>query len=172
MKERYRVKIHYVESLFANPVLLEYLNLDKLEHDQYLINGQMALTMPLNPLTFKKILSLLENMDSNFTETYPEEHEMLALMEGKQIKAITNRYERNPIAREMCLNHYGYDCSVCGFKFLEIYGHIGKNFIHVYHLNEISQIGKEYKINPITDLRPVCANCHSMLHKKKNSLHY
>lgn len=167
LKERYRIKIHYVKSLLKNPVLLEDLNLNELEYDQYLIQGQMASTMPLNPLTFKKILSLLENTESNFAETYPEENETSALIEGKQIKTITNRYERNPIAREICLNYYGYDCSVCGFNFLKTYGDIGKNFIHVHHLNEISQIGKEYKINPIADLRPVCANCHSMLHKKK-----
>ena len=166
-KERYRVKIQYVKSLLDTPILLEQLNLNESEYDPYLIKGQMASTMPLNPLAFKKILTLLENLESNVSETYPEENETLGLMEGKQIKSITNRYERNPLARELCLNHYGYDCSVCGFNFLKTYGEIGENFIHVHHLNEISQVGKEYKINPITDLRPVCANCHSMLHKKK-----
>gem|GEM_PF-2739304 len=46
------------------------------------MHGQMASTMPLNPLAFKKILSLLEKMESNFAETYHEENETLALMEG------------------------------------------------------------------------------------------
>ena len=43
---------------------------------------------------------------------------------------------------------------------------MGKNFIHVHHIKPLSEIDKEYKINPIQDLRPVCPNCHAMLHKK------
>ncbi|PFQ93177.1 hypothetical protein COK28_07075 [Bacillus cereus] len=39
--------------------------------------------------------------------------------------------------------------------------------MNIYHLKELSQIGEEYEINPIEDLRPVCPNCHSMLHKRK-----
>lgn len=36
----------------------------------------------------------------------------------------------------------------------------------VHHLQEISSIGEEYEVNPIEDLRPVCPNCHAMLHKR------
>ncbi len=43
---------------------------------------------------------------------------------------------------------------------------IGKNFIHIHHLKPLHEIDEEYKINPIQDLRPVCPNCHAMLHKK------
>ncbi|WP_240703149.1 HNH endonuclease [Cohnella luojiensis] len=56
---------------------------------------------------------------------------------------------------------------VCGFNFHETYGEIGRTYVHVHHLFEISQIKKEYVVNPINDLRPVCPNCHTMLHKKK-----
>ena len=169
VKERFRVNIQYVKSLLDQPILLDELKVkeDAPEYDKYLINGQMASTMPLNPLTFNKILSLIGNLESNVAEVYPEEHDTLELLEGKQIKTVTNRYERNPIARKLCLDHYGYNCSVCNFNFYEVYGEIGKEFIHVHHLTEISQIGEQYMVNPVDDLRPVCANCHSMLHRRK-----
>lgn len=75
-------------------------------------------------------------------------------------------YERNPKAREDCIRHHGTTCSVCGLNFEDQYGVIGKGFIHVHHLKSISEIKQEYIIDPINDLRPVCPNCHAMLHKR------
>ncbi len=86
---------------------------------------------------------------------------------GNQEKVSVSIYERNPIARQQCIDHYGFKCVICDFDFEEAYGEIGKSFIHVHHLMEISSIGKEYSIDAISDLRPVCPNCHAMLHKKK-----
>lgn len=60
-----------------------------------------------------------------------------------------------------------FNCTVCGFNFTEMYGEIDKEFIHVHHLLELNQIGEEYVVDPIKDLRPVCPNCHAMLHKRK-----
>ena len=77
---------------------------------------------------------------------------------------MVNRYERDPKAREACLKKYGYNCSVCNFNFEDFYGEIGKNFIHVHHLTPVSNNGERYT-NPEKDLRPVCPNCHAMLHK-------
>lgn len=87
-------------------------------------------------------------------------------MEGASRRVTMNVYERNPEAREECLRHYGHDCSICGFNFSNSFGKIGANFIHVHHLKPLSQIGQSYKLNPITDMRPVCPNCHAMIHKK------
>lgn len=88
------------------------------------------------------------------------------LFEGAKRTITVNSYERNPQARKQCLTHYGHQCSVCGFDFEKVYGDIGKAFIHVHHLKEIASIGESYQINPVTDLRPVCPNCHAMLHRK------
>jgi 5-methylcytosine-specific restriction protein A len=87
--------------------------------------------------------------------------------EGKTKIVTVNSFERNPIARKLCIKHYGSKCAVCGLEFEYFYGDIGEGFIHVHHLKEISSVGKEYKINPVEDLRPVCPNCHAMLHQKK-----
>jgi 5-methylcytosine-specific restriction protein A len=87
--------------------------------------------------------------------------------EGKTKKVLVNNYERNPIARKKCVEHFGTICQVCGFDFEKTYGEVGKDFIHVHHKIDISTIGNEYSVDPINDLVPVCPNCHSMLHKKK-----
>jgi hypothetical protein len=87
--------------------------------------------------------------------------------EGATKQISVNVYERNPEARRKCLEHYGTSCYVCGFKFDRVYGKIGNGFIHVHHLKSISEIGQEYEVDPIKDLRPVCPNCHAMLHRKK-----
>lgn len=89
------------------------------------------------------------------------------LYEGAKKQITVNRYERDPTARKKCLQKYGYKCSVCGFDFKTAYGKIGTDYIHVHHLKPLNEIKKEYKINPINDLRPVCPNCHSMLHVGK-----
>ncbi|MDT8416146.1 MAG: HNH endonuclease, partial [Flavobacteriaceae bacterium] len=65
------------------------------------------------------------------------------------------------------IDHYGLSCSVCKFNFENEYGELGKDFIHVHHLRQVADIGKEYKIDPVKDLRPVCPNCHAMIHKRK-----
>jgi len=107
-------------------------------------------------------------LNSSRVELYPDElPEDAILHEGLKKQITVNSYERNQEAREKCVKHYGYQCAVCEFIFENKYGDIGKNFIHVHHLKQISTIGKGYQINPINDLRPVCPNCHAMLHRRK-----
>jgi len=89
-------------------------------------------------------------------------------IEGSRQQIYTTSYERNPKARVACLEFHGYSCAVCDFNFEEVFGDIGKNYIHVHHLRPLSEIGSEYVIDPIKDLCPVCPNCHAMLHRKKD----
>ena len=84
--------------------------------------------------------------------------------EGAKKQVRVNAYERNPKARAACLKHYGRVCSVCDFSFEKRYGDIGQDFIHVHHLKPLALTSGEYKIDPVADLRPVCPNCHAMLH--------
>ncbi len=88
-------------------------------------------------------------------------------IEGAVRQIMVNAYERSTEARAACIQHYGCHCGVCGMDFKETYGKIGAGFIHVHHLMEISSIGKEYKVDAVNDLRPVCPNCHAMLHRRK-----
>jgi 5-methylcytosine-specific restriction protein A len=92
------------------------------------------------------------------------------LTEGAKRSIIVNAYERNQRARKLCIEHHGCSCVVCNFNFYREYGEIGANYIHVHHLIPLSLIGKDYVVNPIADLVPVCPNCHAMLHNDENLL--
>ncbi len=88
--------------------------------------------------------------------------------EGASRMIAVNAYERDPRARRVCIDHYGTTCCVCGFDFAAVYGPMGEGLIHVHHLIPLSEIGRRYAIDPVCDLRPVCPNCHAMLHKQSN----
>ncbi len=88
-------------------------------------------------------------------------------IEGGTSEAMRQHYKRNPKARAACVMHYGYRCFVCNFNFEDIYGSIGRQYIHVHHENELGlNGGQQYFIDPIKDLKPVCPNCHAMLHQR------
>jgi 5-methylcytosine-specific restriction protein A len=87
--------------------------------------------------------------------------------EGATKKIWANRYERDAKARSVCIQHYGLNCCVCGFNFEKVFGEIGIGYIHVHHLVPLSEIGQKYKLNPIKDLRPICPNCHAMIHSRR-----
>jgi len=92
------------------------------------------------------------------------------LHEGIKKKVTINSYERNSKARELCIKHWGDSCAVCSFNFENIYGKLGKGYIHVHHIIPISEVGTSYEINPKSDLIPVCPNCHSMIHCTRHTL--
>ncbi|MEW5913176.1 MAG: HNH endonuclease [Thermodesulfobacteriota bacterium] len=122
--------------------------------------------------------SQLENLWLSFLEergqspiVIPEEVTTPGLYgEGAVRRIAVNAYERDPRARKACMEHYGTMCLACGFDFGATYGALGEGFIHVHHVVPLSQIGESYIVDPVHDLRPVCPNCHAMLHKHKEVL--
>lgn len=94
----------------------------------------------------------------------------IALSEGSQSSVSVTVYERNPVARQECIHHYGTSCFVCGFSFEETYGERLAGYIHVHHLESVAARDGEYIVNPISDLRPVCPNCHAVIHSTNPSL--
>lgn len=102
------------------------------------------------------------------TEVKPVNSKSIQLYEGLRQTITINKYERNTLARSICLDKFGFSCQVCGLNFQSFYGEIGKSFIHVHHIKPLSEIGEEYKIDPENDLVPVCPNCHAMIHKNRS----
>jgi hypothetical protein len=95
----------------------------------------------------------------------PEEIlETTGLIEGAVCRISVNSYERNPEARRRCIEAHGNKCCICKFDFGEKYGPEALGFIHVHHVRPLSEIKADYVVDPIKDLRPVCPNCHAVLH--------
>ena len=84
--------------------------------------------------------------------------------EGAVNQVLVNKYERDPNARDACIARYEATCVICGFNFKAKFGPTAEGFIHVHHIKPISEIGEEYEINALTDLKPVCPNCHAVIH--------
>ena len=127
-------------------------------------------------LEFLEQKRIEENIDVNEesgTILIPEENE------GERREWHVTRYERNRRARDLCIKAYNstYKCEVCDMKFEDKYGptESGKPYIEIHHIvghAERSKIEGEHPVNFATDLIPLCANCHRMVHYlKKETLH-
>jgi 5-methylcytosine-specific restriction protein A len=122
----------------------------------------------------KECLSKLETLWFNYQSlnneqkvdysSQPESEEVF--LEGKAYSVLQTKYERDPEARKKCLEKKGYACCVCGFDFQQAFGQIGTGFIHVHHVFMLSDRGGVTETDPDNDLKPVCPNCHAMLHKR------
>lgn len=88
--------------------------------------------------------------------------------EGKKKVRFSSYYERNPILRQRALEIHGLECSVCHFNFEEVYGELGKGYIHVHHNKPISE-SDETVIDPHNDLSVLCPNCHAMIHRRRDT---
>jgi hypothetical protein len=109
-----------------------------------------------DPEKSNETYDLLENGDAAIEGLY----------EGAKRNIVVNTFERNRKLREQCIAKFGCDCSICAFNFEKYYGIRGSGFIEVHHLIPISEIKAAYIGNPL-DLRPVCSNCHSIIHRFK-----
>ena len=119
----------------------------------------------------KKLEDLLGPLDAPLEDVISEQEvNPEGLPEGAICRVAVNRYERKGDNRKECIRIHGDTCKACGFDFSAVYGEIGRLFIHVHHVTPVSQIGAGYVVNPETDLVPVCANCHAMLHRKNPPL--
>ena len=100
--------------------------------------------------------------------TSPTSYEKAVFREGALFDVVQSRRERDPAVRAACLDAHGYACSVCGFDFARRYGPLGARFTHVHHLKPLAD--GECEVDPVEDLRPVCPNCHAMLHRRSPPL--
>lgn len=111
-----------------------------------------------------KAIEKLGFADGNQTIIPEEVMESNRLYEGAVRSISVNAYERSAAAREKCILHYGCKCSVCNVVLADVFGEIVQGYIHVHHLRQLSEINTEYQVDPIKDLRPVCPNCHAIIH--------
>ena len=124
--------------------------------------------------TDEEIRSIWDDLAFHYRRTRGTEAVALAeeidehpLVEGAKKNILVNAYERNSKARARCLAAHGVECAVCGFNFGKRYGFLFEGYIHVHHLRPLSELKTGYIVDPKEDLRPVCPNCHAVIHHGK-----
>jgi hypothetical protein len=113
----------------------------------------------------ERVIAVYQKACSEF-----EPDNVVPTVEGARRLVYINCYERSHAAREACKHIHGTSCVICGFDFGAVYGSGFQGFIHVHHLRPLAEIGREYVVDPQTDLVPVCPNCHAVVHSESPPL--
>jgi predicted HNH restriction endonuclease len=136
-------------------------------------NYWRAAVRPISRSDYDAILSHATLLPPPFDETAEPNGEGDPFMfksanEGSKSTYFGTRYERRKDLRVKAIAIHGLECKACGFDFERAYGEHAKGFIHVHHVVPISDFGGEKAVNPETDLVTLCANCHAMVHRKRD----
>lgn len=92
------------------------------------------------------------------------------VIEGSVRYYYSKHYERSLENRMLAIKKHGVNCVACSFNFEEVYGKRGKDFIEIHHVKPLSSLNKAVEVNPETDLVPLCANCHRMIHRRRDDV--
>jgi len=87
-------------------------------------------------------------------------------MEGAVSSIMVKKRERSARNRMLCIGYHGTRCYVCGFDSKGCYGS-DCEVIEVHHLQPLSSLGSPRPFDPLTDLVPLCPNCHRAIHSRR-----
>lgn len=94
------------------------------------------------------------------------------ITEGELRTRTVEYRSRSGELRSAAFEHYSQNgvisCHACGFDFALAYPDIGNGTIQIHHLKPVSYMrGEPLKLrDALRNVRPLCANCHLMVHKK------
>lgn len=94
--------------------------------------------------------------------------EIISREEGESNKRFHKRIERDSrFIRLIKARFKELDplmrCQICGFSFVEKYGHNGDGYIEAHHKVPLSKLSNACQTRE-SDIALVCANCHRMIH--------
>jgi 5-methylcytosine-specific restriction enzyme A len=106
----------------------------------------------------------LERSGSSKEEKKSNQQEVF--LEGaKEIYREKEVHKRNPALRARAIERYKFNCYVCDCNFKDKYGEYGAEYIEVHHLELLADTQGERE-STVDDVRVVCSNCHSVLHRQ------
>jgi hypothetical protein len=103
----------------------------------------------------------------------------LVIEEGFAVPVIQKeKRKRSRLLTELAREHYAVNgilhCHGCNFSFNDFYGPTARNYIEIHHLKPIFtyEDGDKTKIatEALKGVRPLCSNCHRMVHRNANNL--
>ncbi|HEY4243700.1 MAG TPA: hypothetical protein VGM88_28000 [Kofleriaceae bacterium] len=89
--------------------------------------------------------------------------------EGQRRLTTHVAYERSRSNRAEALRIHGTRCAACDFSFNAFYGaETARDYVEIHHIESITSGPRP--VNPATELVPLCANCHAMVHRARGSI--
>ncbi len=152
-----KLKETQVRHIDGSPAWFSYLSSGRGSPEGYLWTMYPGLAQALEEL------GLVAKTDSALPD---EICAQATFTEGTIRHVQVNAYERNAKARRQCIDKYTARCYVCKTDLGDVYGEVGRGYIHVHHLKPLAEIRETYEVDPIKDLRPVCPNCHAIIHRR------
>lgn len=138
--------------------------------EQTLGHGHRQLTSASAALLDQQLVeyeSLLRQAAKDI-DTFEAEAETHGL-EGARSQRLVHPYERDSRLRAAAVQLHGLRCCVCQFSFEDVYGEQGAGYIEVHHTKPLASYkGEEIEVNPKTDMASLCANCHRMIHRRRD----
>jgi hypothetical protein len=103
--------------------------------------------------------------------------ENIFVSEGRKKTVTSQVYERSKYLRDRAIDFYTKNgaivCDACSFDFYNTYGEIGRGYIEIHHQKPVFQYDEtdfsRIVSDAIKDLIPLCANCHRIVHRKKEN---
>ena len=120
-------------------------------------------------ITSSVLLSAVKVAATADTALNDTEQRLESFEEGAAKKRYVTYYERDKRNRTLAIAIHGDSCVACGFNFGEAYGEFGEGYIQVHHVTPVSELTEASTPDPETDLVPLCANCHAIVHRKKDT---
>jgi len=132
--------------------------------------------MANNPFSYddnRELVNAAATVGKKTAVTYKEDQ---TVTEGRKTKAVAEERQRSQKLRDAAVAHYtdskGYIiCVICNFDFKDVYGDLGDGYIEIHHTKPIFRHDEEgeevFLKEAVEKVKPVCANCHRMLHRKR-----
>jgi 5-methylcytosine-specific restriction protein A len=140
-------------------------NANNLPNDEILHND-LALMLDMYRIVTKRG-GFVELDTENQVRDPRESYDASVLLDEKRNIRYHKVIERNARLAQKAKEVHGYICQICGFSFHETYGELGKDYIEAHHKVPISKLQEgTTSLSPEKDFAVVCANCHSMIHRK------
>ena len=100
----------------------------------------------------------------------------IEISEGQRVTRTSEYLVRSGQLRTAAIEHYSEGdsirCTACSFEFALAYPDIGVGYIQIHHLVPISYLkGQTLSLSDaLENVRPLCANCHAIVHKRRPPL--
>lgn len=125
---------------------------------------------PVKPYAVEGETDAAKMASEDSSNTTPRTTEQTIYLEGEAADSQPAELRRrNMLLRQACIDYYkalhgGHlVCECCGFDFRCAYA-IDDEYIEVHHMHPFSQTDGQHEVCAETDLVPLCANCHRMIH--------